>query len=43
MNDSIWYYKLGQFKEYIKTIADKTMTVSDALGTFRELIIMSTI
>jgi hypothetical protein len=37
MNDSIWYYKPGQFKEYIKTIADKTMTVSDALGTFREL------
>lgn len=37
MNDSIWYYKLGQFREYIKTIADKTMTVSDALGTFREL------
>jgi hypothetical protein len=37
MNDSIWYYKLGQFREYIKTIADKAMTVSDALGTFREL------
>jgi hypothetical protein len=37
MNDSIWYYKPGQFKEYIKTIADKTMKVSDALGTFREL------
>jgi hypothetical protein len=36
MKDSIWYYKPGQFKEYIKTIADKTMTVSDALGTFRE-------
>jgi hypothetical protein len=37
MNDSIWYYKPGQFKEYIKTIADKTMSVSDALRTFREL------
>jgi hypothetical protein len=35
--DSIWYYKPGQFKEYIKTIADKSMTVSDALVTFREL------
>jgi hypothetical protein len=35
--DSIYYYKPGQFKEYVRIIVDKSMLVSDALGTFREL------
>jgi hypothetical protein len=34
--DSIYYYKPGQFKEYIRTIADKSIKVSDSLNTLRE-------
>ena len=37
MSDSIWYHNLGEFREFIKTITDKSMTVSDALVKFREL------
>jgi hypothetical protein len=37
MSDSIWYYKPGQFREFIKTIHDKSVTVSDALTQFREV------
>src|SRR5438094_10315781 len=35
--DSIWHYRPGQFKEYIRTIFYKSMFVSDALATFREV------
>jgi hypothetical protein len=35
--DSIYYFKPGEFKNYIQGIADKSMFVSDALATFREL------
>jgi hypothetical protein len=37
MQDSIWYYKYHQFKEYIRTVTDKSITLPEALGTFREL------
>jgi hypothetical protein len=35
--DSVYHYKPDQFKEFIKSIADKSSTVLDALCTFREL------
>jgi hypothetical protein len=35
--DSVWYFKRGEFKNYIQGIADKSMLVSDAFATFREL------
>jgi hypothetical protein len=35
--DSIYYYKPGGFKEYFRTIADKSLLVSDALSGFREI------
>lgn len=35
--DSIYYFKPIQFKEFIQTIADITITISNALQTFREL------
>src|SRR5919198_3246587 len=34
--DSIYYYKRGEFKQYFKTITDKSIPVSDALAGFRE-------
>jgi hypothetical protein len=37
MSDSIWYHKPGEFREFIKTIRDKSMTVFDALAGFREV------
>jgi hypothetical protein len=35
--DSVWYFKRGEFKNYIQGIADKSILVSDAFATFREL------
>ena len=35
--DSIYYFRPGQFRDYIRRIIDKSITVSDALGTFREI------
>ncbi|MFZ0511424.1 MAG: hypothetical protein WAM14_07455 [Candidatus Nitrosopolaris sp.] len=35
--DSIYYFKRGEFKNYIQGIADKSLSVSDAFATFREL------
>jgi hypothetical protein len=35
--DSIYYFKRGEFKNYFQGICDKSMWVSDALATFREL------
>jgi len=35
--DSIYYFKPGEFKNYFQGIDDKSMLVSDALATFREL------
>jgi hypothetical protein len=35
--DSIYYFKPGQFRDFIKSIADKTATVLDALYSFREV------
>jgi hypothetical protein len=35
--DSIYYFKPGLFRDFIRSIADKTVTVSDALYTFREV------
>src|SRR5215472_11103726 len=35
--DSVWYFKRGEFKNYIQGIADKSMLVPDAFATFREL------
>src|ERR1051325_10728125 len=34
---SIYYYKPNKFVEYIRTITDKNIGISEALGTFREL------
>jgi hypothetical protein len=34
--DSIYYYKPGEFKQFILRIDDKTLTVLEALSTFRE-------
>jgi hypothetical protein len=34
---SIYYYKPNKFVEYIRTITDKSIGISEALGTFREL------
>lgn len=36
MADSIYYYKRGEFKQYLKTITDQPILVSDALAGFRE-------
>jgi len=36
-HDSIYYFKRGEFKNYFQGIYDKSMWVSDALATFREL------
>jgi hypothetical protein len=35
--DSVWYFKRDEFKNYIQGIADKSILVSDAFATFREL------
>jgi hypothetical protein len=35
--DSIYYFKRGEFKNYFQGIYDKSMWVSDALATFREV------
>jgi hypothetical protein len=35
--DSVYYYKPGGFKEYFRTITDKSLLVSDALAGFREI------
>ena len=35
--DSIWYHEPREFREFLKTITDKSMTVADALVQFREL------
>ena len=43
MSDSIWYHKPGEFREFIKTISDKSMTISDALVGFREVKCLPTI
>jgi hypothetical protein len=37
MADSVYYYKSGEFKQYIRTITDKSLLVSDALAGFREI------
>ncbi len=36
-HDSIYYFKRGEFKNYFQGIYDKSMLVSDALATFREV------
>lgn len=35
--DSIYYYKPGEFRNFIRRIDDKTLTVSEALSPFREI------
>jgi hypothetical protein len=35
--DSIYYFRPGQFMDYIRRIINKSITVSDAIGTFREI------
>jgi hypothetical protein len=35
--DSIWYYSKNGFREFVNTISDKSVTVAEALSTFREL------
>ena len=37
MQNSVYYYKPGHFREYIQTITPSSILVSDALRTFREL------
>ena len=34
--DSIYYFKRGEFKNYIQAIDNKSIPVSDAVATFRE-------
>jgi hypothetical protein len=34
--DSIYYFKRGEFKNYIQAIDDKSISFSDAVATFRE-------
>ena len=34
---SIYFYSKNSFREYIKTITDKTKSVPEVLATFREL------
>lgn len=34
--DSIYYFGIGEFKNFIQRIDDKTLTVAEALSTFRE-------
>ena len=35
--DSIYYFKgVGEFKNFLRTIDDKTLNLSEALSTFRE-------
>ena len=36
-SDSIWYHEPREFREFLKTITDKSITVADALVQFREL------
>jgi hypothetical protein len=35
--DSVYYYKPGGFKQFFRTITDKSLLVSDALAGFREI------
>jgi len=35
--DSIYYYKPGEFRNFIRRIDDKSLTVSEALSPFREI------
>ena len=37
LTDSIWLYTENGFREFINTISDKSVTVTDALSTFREI------
>src|SRR5439155_26281652 len=37
MQDSIYYHKPGHFREFIRVITDKSISVSEALATFREV------
>ena len=37
MQDSIYYHKPRHFREFIRVIADKSISVSEALVTFREV------
>jgi 5S rRNA maturation endonuclease (ribonuclease M5) len=37
VQDSIYYYKHGQFKHFIQRIDNQSIRVSDALATFREV------
>jgi hypothetical protein len=37
MQDSIYYHKPGHFREFIRVITDKSISVSKALATFREV------
>ncbi|MPZ05393.1 MAG: DUF2399 domain-containing protein [Nitrososphaeraceae archaeon] len=37
MQNSIYYYKPADFKQYVRTIVDMSITVSGALDTFREV------
>jgi hypothetical protein len=37
MKNSIHYYRPADFKQYVRTIVDTSITVSDALDSFREL------
>lgn len=36
MADSVYYYKPGEFKQYLRTITDNSLLVSDALAGLRE-------
>ena len=36
--NSVWHYRgRGRFREFISSLADKSATVSEALGTWREI------
>jgi len=37
MQDSIYYHKPGHFREFIRVITDKSISISEALATFREV------
>jgi hypothetical protein len=35
--NSVWHYKPGRFREFLNRITDKSIIVSEALATWREI------
>jgi hypothetical protein len=39
--DSVWYFKRREFKEFIETISDQSVTIESVLHEWREISILS--